>query len=150
MADTTAMAPIRKPTRLDLALLVMLAMIWGSAFLAIKVVVPDTGPLWLATIRVVIAFMVLLPIAWFKGLIWPASGRQWRLVCLITFFNVVAPFFLISWAEQYIDAGVASLLIGIGPFLALIGSHFTTRDDRLSRAKITGRDTGFFRDRGCW
>ena len=121
----------------------MLAMIWGSAFLAIKVVVPDTGPLWLATIRVVIAFIVLLPFALVKGLVWPEDTRQWGLICLIMLLNVVVPFFLISWAEQFIDAGVASLLMGVGPFMALIGSHFTTHDDKLSRAKIIGAIFGF-------
>ncbi len=134
---------IRKPTLLDMSLLLMLAMIWGSAFLVIKVVVPDTGPLWLATIRVVIAFIVLLPFALIKGLVWPAGARQWGLICLIMLLNVVIPFFLISWAEQYIDAGVASLLMGIGPFMALIGSHFTTVDDKLSRAKVLGAIFGF-------
>jgi drug/metabolite transporter (DMT)-like permease len=137
------MTSIRKPTSLDMGLLLMLAMIWGSAFLVIKVVVPDTGPLWLATIRVVIAFIVLLPFALVKGLVWPAGTRQWGLICLIMLLNVVIPFFLISWAEQYIDAGVASLLMGIGPFMAIIGSHFTTIDDRLSRAKAFGAMIGF-------
>lgn len=143
MSEQINVAPIRKPTPGDLALLLILAVIWASAFLAIKIAVPDTGPLWLATIRVVIAFLVLLPFAIMKGLVWPKDVRQWRLVSLIMLLNVVAPFFLISWAEQYIDAGVASLLMGVGPFLALIGSHFTTQDDRLSKPKIVGALLGF-------
>ena len=143
MSDTTTVAPIRKPTTGDLSLLVILAMIWASAFLVIKVVVPETGPLWLATFRVLIAFIVLLPLALMKGMIWPANARKWRLVSLIMLLNVVIPFFLISWAEQYIDAGVASLLMGVAPFMALIGSHFTTHDDKLSRAKFIGAIFGF-------
>jgi drug/metabolite transporter (DMT)-like permease len=143
MNDRLKIAPIRAPTSLDMGLLVILAMIWGSAFLVIKVVVPDTGPLWLATIRVVIAFVVLLPFALARGLIWPVGARQWGLICLIMLLNVVIPFFLISWAEQYINAGVASLLMGVGPFMALIGSHLTTHDDKLSRAKVLGAAFGF-------
>ena len=57
--------------------------------------------------------------------------------------NVVAPFFLISWAEQSINAGVASILMGVGPFLAILGSHFTTTDDRLTRFKVGGALLGF-------
>lgn len=143
MTNSGKIASIRKPTTLDMGLLLMLAMIWGSAFLVIKVVVPDTGPLWLATIRVVIAFVVLLPFALARGLIWPVGARQWGLACLIMMLNVVIPFFLISWAEQYINAGVASLLMGVGPFMALIGSHLTTHDDKLSRAKVLGAVFGF-------
>ncbi len=123
--------------------MLLLSAIWGSAFLAIKVVVVDTGPLWLATLRVVIAFLVLLPLALRKGLVWPVSARQWWMIFAIMLLNVVIPFFLISWGEQYIDAGVASLLMGVGPFLALIGSHFTTTDDRLNAAKLVGAILGF-------
>lgn len=136
-------AAIRRPTATDLSLMLLLAAVWGSAFLAIKLVVVETGPLWLATLRVVIAFLVLLPLALRKGLVWPASGRQWRLILVIMSLNVVIPFFLISWAEQFIDAGVASLLMGVGPFLALIGSHLTTTDDRLNLIKVIGAMLGF-------
>ena len=33
--------------------------------------------------------------------------------------------------------------MGIGPFMAIVGSHFTTVDDRLSRAKVFGAMIGF-------
>jgi len=137
------MKAIRKPTAIDLSLLLLLSIIWGSAFLAIKVVVPDTGPLWLATIRVSIAFLVLLPLSLMKGWMWPQNFHEWRLVSIVMLLNVVIPFFLISWAEQHIDAGVASLLMGVAPFMALVGSHFTTHDDKLSIFKITGAILGF-------
>ncbi len=134
---------IRKPTIVDLFLLALLALMWASSFLAIKVIVPDTGPLWLATIRVSIAFIALLPLAMMKGWIWPQNINEWRLVSIVMLLNVVIPFFLISWAEQQIDAGVTSLLMGVGPFMALLGSHFTTHDDKLSRQKLTGAILGF-------
>lgn len=143
MTQKIAIHAIRRPTALDLGLLLLLAIIWGSAFLAIKVVVEETGPLWLATLRVIIAFLVLLPLAMMKGMVWPTSGRQWNLISVIMLLNVVVPFFLISWAEQFINAGVASLLMGVGPFMALVGSHFTTRDDRMNTAKVLGALLGF-------
>jgi len=136
-------ASIRKPTTADLSLLILLALIWASAFLAIKVVVVDTGPLWLATIRVVVAFIVLLPFAIYKGFVWPSTIREWKLVMLVMALNVVIPFFLISWAETKIDAGMASMLMGVGPFMALLGSHFTTQDDRISTNKLIGAILGF-------
>ena len=134
---------IRKPTTTDLSLLLLLALVWASSFLAIKLVVVDTGPLWLATIRVVVAFIVLLPFAIYKGFVWPNTIREWKLVLLVMALNVVVPFFLISWSETKIDAGMASMLMGVGPFMALIGSHFTTQDDRLSKNKLIGAILGF-------
>ncbi len=134
---------IRKPTPLDVFLLVLLAAIWGSAFLAIKVAVVDLGPAWLVTIRVLLGFLVLLPWALWRGVLWPKGGRQWALTVVIALLNVIVPFYLISWAELTIDAGVAALLMGTGPFLALIGSHFTTVDDRLNVWKLVAVVFGF-------
>lgn len=134
---------IRKPNTLDYTLLLGLVVIWASAFLAIKVVVPETGPLWLAAIRVLIGFVVLLPWAIWRGFIWPDKFRQWRLLLAIAVLNVAAPFFLISWAELTIDAGITSLLMGVGPFIALIASHFFTDDDRFTAAKLAAVLLGF-------
>ena len=127
---------IRRPTPADVGLLLLLSIIWASAFLAIKIVVPETGPYWLAAIRVAIGFVVLAPWALATRGTLPRTMREWRLVVLIMVLNVAAPFLLISWAELTIDAGVASLLMGSGPFLAVVISHFWTRDDRITLVKL--------------
>ncbi len=136
---------IAKPTPLDLVLLTLQALIFASAFLAIKVVVPETGPWWLAALRVSFAFLFLLPLVIFGKEQWqrPQNIRDWRLLSIVMAFNIVVPFFLISWAELTIDAGVAALLMGTAPFAALIGSHITTNDDRFTRPKLFGVLTGF-------
>lgn len=136
-------APIRRPKPLDIGLIVSLAAIWGSAFLAMKVAVPETGPVWLVAIRVLTGFLVLVPWALYRGLVWPRSGRQWGLIAAITALNVVVPFSLIAWGQQFIDAGVTALLMGTGPFAALIISHFTTTDDRMTATKLIAVCFGF-------
>ncbi len=134
---------ISKPGPIDYAAMFFTALIWASAFVAIKVAVPEAGPLWLATWRVIIGFLVLLPYALWRGFLWPAGPGVWALVAITSIFNVVLPFFLISWAETRIDAGVAALLMGTGPFLALIGSHFFTSDDRINGPKLFAVLLGF-------
>jgi drug/metabolite transporter (DMT)-like permease len=134
---------IRKPTVTDIGLLLILSLIWASAFLAIKVVVPETGPFWLAAIRVAIGFAVLLPWALATRGALPGTFGEWRLIGLIVLLNVTAPFLLISWAELTIDAGVASLLMGSGPLMAVIISHFATRDDCISVTKLLAVALGF-------
>ncbi len=134
---------IRKPTAGDISLLLLLSFIWASAFLAIKIVVPETGPFWLAAIRVGIGFVVLLPWALsIRGPL-PRTSPEWRLIVLIMLFNVVTPFLLISWAELTVNAGVASLLMGSGPLMAVVVSHFATRDDRMSATKLSAVALGF-------
>ncbi|MFD0917663.1 DMT family transporter [Pseudahrensia aquimaris] len=136
-------APISKATPLDYALMGVTAFVWASAFVAIKVVVPETGPLWLATWRVLIGFIVLTPYVLWRGVVLPKGGSVWLWLTVAAIFNVTLPFFLISWAEQTIDAGVASLLMGTGPFLALIGSHLSTDDDKLTLPKTIAVMLGF-------
>lgn len=134
---------IRAPARLDLALMMLAALIWASGFVAIRVAVPETGPVWLAAIRVGLGFVVLLPYAIWRGMVWPQSRSQWRLITGMSLLNVVIPFMLISWAGLTLEAGVMSLLMGTGPFLALIGSHFFTDDDRLTLRKTISVLLGF-------
>lgn len=137
------MQTLRTPTLADYGLILSTAFIWALAFIAIKIAVGELTPLWVAASRVVIGFLVLLPFALRKGLIWPDSRRVWRLVIAMSLLNISIPFFLISWAETRIDAGVTSLLMGVGPFLALLGSHFFTGDDRITLPKFIGVVLGF-------
>ena len=46
------------------------------------------------------------------------------------------PFFLISWAEQYIQSNIAGLLMSIGPIITLILAHFFTKDDKFNFIKL--------------
>ncbi|MCR9134717.1 MAG: DMT family transporter [Alphaproteobacteria bacterium] len=137
------MQTIKHATLTDIALIALTALLWASSFVAIKVAVPETGPFWLAAIRVLIGFIVLLPYAIYRGFMLPRGQTMWLLVLGMSVLNVVFPFLLISWAELTIDAGVASLLMGTGPFFALLGSHLFTTDDRLTVPKLVGVLCGF-------
>lgn len=137
------MKAISKASPADLILLVGIAAVWASAFIAIKIAVPEVGPLWLAAIRVGIGALVLAPYAIVKGLIFPSTRQTWVLVIVMASLNVVIPFYLISWAEQTVDAGVVALLMGLGPFLALLGSHYFTDDDKINARKMIGVAFGF-------
>lgn len=137
------MHTIRKSTSADIALLMLTAFLWAGAFPAIKIAVYEISPLWLAAGRVTIGFLVLLPWALWRGWLWPQDRNTALLLFAVSLLNVVFPFYLISWAEQTISAGVTSLLMGSGPIFALLGSHLFTRDDRITGAKLAAVAMGF-------
>lgn len=148
MSQPTSAVPapdgtIRRAGPLDVGLLVLVAIIWASAFVAIKIAVPDTGPLWLAAIRVTIGAIVLAPYALWRGLILPGTAKVWGLVLAMAMLNVAVPFFLISWAGLTIDAGMLALLMGTGPLMALVGSHLFTVDDKINALKLIAVALGF-------
>ncbi|HFQ91308.1 MAG TPA: EamA/RhaT family transporter [Chromatiales bacterium] len=137
------MQAIRKPTLTDMALIVSIGMIWGTSFLAIKLAVREFSPTSIAAIRISIAFLVLFAVMRWRGLSLPRSPRLWAGISLVGIFNTSVPFFLVSWAEQSVDSGVAALLMGLGPLLTIIASHISTSDDKLTSSKIIAVIMGF-------
>ncbi|MCB1472508.1 MAG: DMT family transporter [Rhodobiaceae bacterium] len=140
---TANQAPIRAATPADLTLLVLLAAVWGSAFMAIKIAVPETGPVWLVALRASIGFLALLPWALYRGWVWPADAREWGMVVALALFNVLIPFFLISWAQQSLHSSTTALLMGSGPLIALLLAHATSHDDKMNLLKLVAVVLGF-------
>ena len=134
---------LRQATLTDVLLLALLAALYGSAFSAIKLAVPEIGPFGLVVARVVIGFAILLPYAVRIGWVWPGSKTSWALIIVLCIFNLILPFFLVSWAQQHLNASLMALLMGAGPLFGLIMSHVATRDDRLSANKLLGVAIGF-------
>lgn len=134
---------LRTPSLLDLFSLVALAAIYGSAFTAIKIAVPEVGVYALVLIRVVVATLVLLPYAAWRGWQWPTTARTWTMLGLLCIFNLLLPFALVSWAQLSINASLMALLMGAGPLFGLVFSHLATRDDRITLPKLLGVAVGF-------
>lgn len=134
---------LRHPGLTDFLKIALLGAIWGSAFLAIKLSVHETGPLWLVMIRVAIAFLPIALFAWWRGDRLPPTRREWLIIIAMSLLNTVGPFYLISWAELHIPAGITSLIMGVGPLATMVAAHFTTPDDRFTGAKMAGMLLGF-------
>ena len=65
---------------------------------------------------------------------------------MLIFIGIVGnflPFYLISWSEQHIQSSTAGILMGVGPILTLILSHFFTKDDKFTIPKLTSICIGF-------
>ncbi len=117
---------------IDLLVLALVAMIWGSAFSAIKVVVGELGAMWAAAFRVCIGFAVVAPLLMFRKNQINIRTDHLREIAIVALLNMVIPFILISWSMKHIQAGVGSLLLGLTPFVAMIIGHFATNDERIT------------------
>jgi len=134
--------PIRKPTASDFALIVLLGVVWGSTFIAIRVAVVEFGPANTAFLRVVIAGAVLLGYVAVRRIPIPTDWRVWGLVAALSLINIAVPFLLVNWAQLHVNSGVAALIMGFTPLMSLIASHVTTSDDRITPAKLAGMMLG--------
>lgn len=127
----------------NLPLLVLLALLWGTAFLFIKIGVETIPPLSLAAGRIVLGLLVLWAIAAWRGEALPRTGRVWLHFALVGFFGNAVPFFLIAWGEVSIESGLAAILMATAPLAALLMAHVFIADERLNVNKLAGVVLGF-------
>ena len=124
-------------------LLVILSAIWGSAFFAIKVGLNDFSPIAVASLRLIIASFFLLFLFYIQKKKILFSKEVLFLLVIIGIIGNFIPFFLISWAEQFIPSSTAGMLMAIGPIITLIMSHFLTKNEKFSLMKFISIITGF-------
>jgi drug/metabolite transporter (DMT)-like permease len=106
----------------QIAMLLVLAALWGASFLFMRVAVPAFGPVLLADARVAIAGVALLAYA---GAIRarPALRHRWRDYLLLGAINAALPFALLAAAELEIEASLAAVLNAMAPMCgALVGA----------------------------
>jgi drug/metabolite transporter (DMT)-like permease len=124
-------------------LILILAIVWGSSFTAVKVAVNDFTPVQIAFIRVFIGAVLVLSIALFSKINFPSKGNNWFLLFLIALFSNVIPFTLIGWASMRSDSSTVSILMSTSPIFALVVAHFFTSDDRFTPFKLLSVVLGF-------
>ena len=119
-------------------LLLSLAILWGPSFLFIKVAVAEIPPFTLILGRVGIAAVLLYGLLRLQKKNLPPPGRVWIYLAVVALFHNSFPFVLLSWAEQYIDSGLASILNALTPFFTIILAHLLTTDDKITSTKAFG------------
>ncbi len=106
----------------DTFLLVLLAAIWGSSFLFMRIAGPELGAAPLAWLRVTIAMVFLGALLAWRREPPPLAGRG-RALTLMGFTNTAAPFLLLTWATIHLSAGYGALLNATTPLWgAVIGT----------------------------
>ncbi len=93
--------------------------------------------------RISLAATFLLFIVFYNKYTFPKDKESWLILILAGILNNAIPFYLISWGQQYISSSTASIMLSSGPFIALILSHYTTKDEKLTLFKLIGVLLGF-------
>ena len=136
-------SPAGTPGVADYALLLLLAAIWGSSFMFIKIAVVTIPPATVTAMRMMTATAVLLPVAFAAGVSLRFTPRLLGLLCLAALFGNALPFTLIAWGQQEIDSGLAAILMGTMPTFTLLLAHAFTQDEKLNGLKLVAVLLGF-------
>lgn len=143
MSTQTLDRPAAAPNRaVELALLLVLAVLWGGSYTFIKLGVETIPPLTLIAARTLIAGLVLLMVVRWRGLRLPRDLATWRLFIVQACLNSVVPFTLIAWAERSVDAGLATILSSTSPIFVVLLSCLSASAERLPRLRLAGIAAG--------
>ena len=106
---------------LPVAILVILSIIWGMAFVSIKYLEPVLDPVNLTLLRWFIASAAFLVLAPFLGKLRQRfQMRDLPRLALVSFANVVSYHLTLNFSESSITAGLAVLITSMGPVFILI------------------------------
>ena len=98
--------------------LLVLYVVWGSSYLAIRVAVREGsgwGPFWMGASRVVVAAAVLFLINSLRGVRLRPTGFEWGVLVVTGLLLWVGGNGAVIWAEQRVDSGLAALIVGTMP-----------------------------------
>ena len=134
---------MRHPKLLDYLLLVLLALIWASAFFNIKIATYSFGPVTIAFLRVFFGAIPVLLLCYYKDIKIEAFSKDWHWFAMIGFINLVAPFFLIAYGVKSVQSNLAAILMSTTPLSSTVLGHFYTKNEKFNFIKTFGILIGF-------
>ena len=126
----------------DWAMLLGLALVFGSAFLFVKLALASFGPLSVALGRVALAALLLAAVVRLRGRRFPREPRDWLALLMMGALNNAIPFALISWGQTHIDSGLAAILNATTPIFTVLAAH-AAGQERLTPRRLAGAGLGF-------
>lgn len=121
---------------------VLLGLIWGTNFLWIKIGLRGIGPVTMVAIRCFFATSALFAYNMIVRSKFPPV-KHWGYLIIMGIFNLAIPFLVISWGQQFITSGLASILNSTVPLITILIAHFTLVNDRINIQKLLGLLIGF-------
>src|SRR5512132_2313246 len=128
----------------EVPLLALLALLWGSSYLFIKVAVTEIPPVTLIALRITGAAGFLLVVMRLRGERLPQDWRTRRMLLQQAAFNSIGAWTVFAWGQQFVDAGLASVLNSTSPIFVFLFTALVTRHEALGGRKLVGVLVGFF------
>jgi drug/metabolite transporter (DMT)-like permease len=120
------------------AMIGMMSLLWGSAFLLIEIGLRTIAPMTLVFLRMGIAAPFMLLALYMLQERLPTDRASWQQLIILGALNAAFPFILFFWGQQYLDSGYASILNATTPLWGVVVAHFLTDDEKATPARIAG------------
>jgi drug/metabolite transporter (DMT)-like permease len=122
----------------ELALLLLLATLWGASYTFIKLGVATIPPITLIAARTSIAGLLLVIVMRWRGLAMPGDLPTWGRFLFQACLNSVIPWTLIACGERLVDAGLATILNSAAPIFTFLFTVLVTRHEAATPRKLFG------------
>lgn len=118
-------------------------LVWGSTYLAIRVGVESLPPALFAGVRFLISGLLLALYARTQGLAFPRSWDDWQTSAVVGLFLLVGGNGLVVWGEQWVPSNQAALIVAsTALWIAALGT--LGRDGQaLTKQTLAGLAIGF-------
>jgi drug/metabolite transporter (DMT)-like permease len=123
-------------------MLLVLGAIWGASYMFIKIGLRDLTPEAIAFIRVALAALILVPMAWAQGALGSLRGLA-RWLFVIGGVQVAVPFVLIGLGEEEISSGLAGILVATTPMFTALLAIWVDHEERSHGLRLVGVAGGF-------
>jgi drug/metabolite transporter (DMT)-like permease len=96
----------------------LVCILWGSTYLAIRIGVGHLPPFLFAGVRFLVAGLLLGALAMLAGVRLPACARDWSTLAVTSVLLLVGGNAIVVWAEQSVASGPASVFLAAMPLWA--------------------------------
>jgi drug/metabolite transporter (DMT)-like permease len=122
---------------------VLLASIWGSSFLFIKIAVDDLAPVNVALGRCALGALTLLAVLRVRGERLPRDRRLWGHLAVAALLLNAAPFTLFAIGETHISSVLAGIWNATTPLLTAVVVLAALPEERPTARRVAGLLVGF-------
>jgi drug/metabolite transporter (DMT)-like permease len=127
----------------DAGRLTLLASVWGSSYLFIKVALADLTPVQIVWARLALGAAVLIVISLASRIEVIGTRSSLGGLIVMALFANIAPFLLITWGEERISTGLTSILNSTTPLFTVAIAALFVPGERLSALRVAGIVVGF-------
>ncbi len=120
----------------------ILCLVWGTTWLFIKVGLKDLPPLSFASLRFIIALLIVGAIIFTRKIPFPKTKSQWKLLAITGILQFSINYSLVFWSELYISSGLAAVLQAMIPVFGLVLAGFYLPEEKITWLKITALAVG--------
>jgi drug/metabolite transporter (DMT)-like permease len=121
---------------------IVVCVVWGTTYLAIRVALESVPVALLAGLRWATAGVLLAALLPVFGERLP-HPRTWRSIAIAGFLMAVIGNGGVVWAQQYVPSGLAAVVVAMVPFWTVVVEALLPRGERLTGRILLGLGLGF-------